>query len=122
MNQTSTTAPASSISSEAISSRAYELWEREGRPAGSDQRHWFEAEQQLRAASDRSVPQSPSRNSDITPLKGTRAGAAAESAATRNQPAPASTTSGSTASAPKSASGKRASANPFPGKKPSPAL
>lgn len=122
MNQTSTTTPSSSISAEAISNRAYELWESEGRPAGSDQRHWFEAEQQLRAASDRSVAQAPSRNSDVAPLKGTRAGAAVESAAARNRAAPAPSTAGSSASSSPKAAGKRASANPFPGKKPSPAL
>ncbi len=30
-----------------IETRAYFLWEREGRPHGRDQAHWFEAEAQL---------------------------------------------------------------------------
>ncbi|HEY3755358.1 MAG TPA: DUF2934 domain-containing protein [Opitutaceae bacterium] len=32
---------------EEISRRAYELWEKDGRPEGSEQDHWFRAEQQL---------------------------------------------------------------------------
>lgn len=100
MNQTTTTA-SSTISAEAISNRAYELWENEGRPEGSDQRHWLQAEQELRGATNTSTP---SRNSDVTPLKGTRAAAAVESSAARPTPAPAASKS----------TGKRASASPFP--------
>jgi len=32
---------------EQVSVRAYELWEKEGRPHGRDQAHWFEAERQM---------------------------------------------------------------------------
>lgn len=34
---------------EAIRTRAYELWERAGRPDGGHEEHWLEAERQLRA-------------------------------------------------------------------------
>jgi hypothetical protein len=34
-------------SADAIQRRAYELWENEGRPEGSDMRHWLQAEQEL---------------------------------------------------------------------------
>jgi len=34
---------------EAIAQRAYEIWEREGYPVGSDQEHWFRAERELRS-------------------------------------------------------------------------
>lgn len=123
MNQTIPTANSSIVSAEAISTRAYELWEKEGRVDGKDQHYWFQAEQELRGASnhsDGSTAKTPARNSDVKPLKGTRAGAAAESAASRvATPSPTSSTSSS--SAPKPA-GKRASASPFPGKKPTPAL
>jgi hypothetical protein len=33
-----------------IAKRAYELWEREGRPQGRDQHYWFTAEAALRMA------------------------------------------------------------------------
>ncbi|MDO8542456.1 MAG: DUF2934 domain-containing protein [Opitutaceae bacterium] len=35
------------ISADAISRRAYELWEQEGRPDGADLRHWLQAEKEL---------------------------------------------------------------------------
>ncbi|MES2695286.1 MAG: DUF2934 domain-containing protein [Verrucomicrobiota bacterium] len=119
MNQTSSTTNSSAstdLSADAISNRAYELWENEGRPEGSDQRHWFQAEQELRNSVSRNGSQSaptPSRNSDVAPLKGTRAGAAVESAAARSSaPTP---TSSSSSQASRSNGGKRASASPFPG-------
>jgi hypothetical protein len=34
--------------SDAVSRRAYELWEQEGRPEGCDLRHWLQAEQECR--------------------------------------------------------------------------
>lgn len=34
---------------ERIAARAYQLWEAQGRPEGTDREHWFEAERQLRA-------------------------------------------------------------------------
>jgi len=37
-------------SDERIRRRAYEIWEREGRPNGRDQEHWREAEAELAGA------------------------------------------------------------------------
>lgn len=37
------------LNADAISRRAYELWEQEGRPEGRDLHHWLRAEQQLMA-------------------------------------------------------------------------
>jgi hypothetical protein len=34
---------------ERIRARAYELWEADGRPEGCEERHWHEAEAQVRA-------------------------------------------------------------------------
>jgi hypothetical protein len=36
------------LSHDQIAVRAYELWEAQGRPEGTDRENWFEAEQQLR--------------------------------------------------------------------------
>lgn len=49
MNPSSSTdsSIASSTNADAVSRRAYELWENEGRPEGSDLRHWLQAEQEL---------------------------------------------------------------------------
>jgi hypothetical protein len=33
-----------------IAARAHQLWLEEGQPHGSDERHWLQAEQELRAA------------------------------------------------------------------------
>jgi hypothetical protein len=33
---------------EAIAKRAFEIWDREGRPQGQDQEHWYRAECELR--------------------------------------------------------------------------
>lgn len=112
MNQSTASAASSTISADAISQRAYELWENEGRPEGSDQRHWFQAEQQLRENG-----QSSSRNSDVTPLKGTRAAAAVEKSTVKSNSSPTSTTTASLGSSSPKPAGKRASASPFPGKK-----
>ena len=35
-------------SQEAIGTRAFEIWMSEGQEQGHDQKHWFEAERQLR--------------------------------------------------------------------------
>ena len=36
------------MTSQDIGARAYEIWEKEGRPHGRDWAHWFEAERMLR--------------------------------------------------------------------------
>jgi hypothetical protein len=38
---------ATETSSLAIARRAYQLWEAEGRPDGSDVRHWLQAEEEI---------------------------------------------------------------------------
>ena len=43
---------------EEVEHRAYEIWEREGRPEGRDIEHWFAAERQLLGA-DVQVTQTP---------------------------------------------------------------
>ena len=91
------------IGADAISRRAYEIWEREGRPDGCDLRHWLEAEQELREqpggtgstepASNAGNVSSGPRNtgSDVRPLQGTRAAAAANRENKRGSAAPFST-------------------------------
>lgn len=81
MNQTSSTD--SSISSpsnaDAVSRRAYELWENEGRPEGCDLRHWLQAESELgsnRTGNEMRMERPTNTGSDVNPLQGTRAAAA----------------------------------------------
>ncbi len=45
-------APRPQLTHEMIAKRAYEIWCGKGRPAGTEERNWFEAEQQLFEASD----------------------------------------------------------------------
>lgn len=37
------------ITYQQISQRAYEIWEREGKPEGREQEHWLQAEHELRS-------------------------------------------------------------------------
>jgi hypothetical protein len=78
---------------DAISRRAYELWEKEGRPEGSDLRHWLQAEQELRSnpSSDGALAENDSpRNlgADTRPLRGARGAAANNRAIKRGSTAP----------------------------------
>jgi hypothetical protein len=41
--------------------RSYQIWEKEGRPHGRDQEHWFRAEREL-AATDRPVKRAAARS------------------------------------------------------------
>jgi hypothetical protein len=36
------------VTNDQIAQRAFEIWEREGRPQGRDQDHWYQAEAELR--------------------------------------------------------------------------
>lgn len=45
------------IDTEAIRRRAYEIWEREGRPEGQAEAHWFAAQADM--AEDPDLPGSP---------------------------------------------------------------
>jgi hypothetical protein len=83
-DQSVDSATTSPLGPDIISRRAYELWEKEGRPEGSDLRHWLQAEQELRSnasPSDNGVISSDelARQSatDTRPLQGTRAASAA---------------------------------------------
>jgi hypothetical protein len=40
----------------AIAVRAYEIWEKQGRPHGSDQEHWLQAAAELAAIEERRTP------------------------------------------------------------------
>jgi hypothetical protein len=110
MNQHSSTD--SSVSSgngrtDAISRRAYELWEKDGRPEGCELRHWLQAEQELGATSSADngkLPQNGngSRSSDSTMSARTTAADTRPMQGTRGAP-------------PAPASNKRGSASPFSG-------
>jgi hypothetical protein len=85
-----------SSSADAVSRRAYELWEQEGRPEGADLRHWLQAEHELRGRSSENGMQNENatttpRNTgtDTRPLQGTRAAAAVNRDAKRGPAAPA---------------------------------
>ncbi len=52
------------IDTEAIRRRAYEIWEREGRPGGRDQAHWLLAKAEL--SGDPDLPGSPGGGADGT--------------------------------------------------------
>jgi hypothetical protein len=41
-----------SVEEDRIRRRAYEIWEREGRPHGEDMRHWLRAFQEIAASAD----------------------------------------------------------------------
>lgn len=45
------TAPIPQITTETIAARAYNLWEKDGRPNGRDTEYWFQAENQLKQES-----------------------------------------------------------------------
>jgi hypothetical protein len=87
----STSLPHHGLTAEAVSRRAYELWEQEGRPESRDLHHWLRAEQQLLAEQNRSNGAGSSNassarpaNTDTQPLQGTRAGAAMNRDASTN--------------------------------------
>lgn len=53
-NSSNTSAPHHGLTAEAISRRAYELWEQEGRPESRDLHHWLRAEKELLAEQGKS--------------------------------------------------------------------
>lgn len=58
-------APAHTPTFEDISRRAYELWEKDGRPEGNEQQHWYQAEKEL-SQRDRTRP-IPSQSASSAP-------------------------------------------------------
>ena len=104
-------------SADSISRRAYEIWEREGRPEGCDLKHWLQAEQEMSADPDREARNAATGSArdtgtDTRPLQGTRAAQASSRGAKRNSGAPFATDkngggSGNTNPAGGSGAGKR---------------
>lgn len=45
-----------SLTNDDIARRAFEIWERNGRPEGRDQEHWDQAEKELRQQTAKSTP------------------------------------------------------------------
>ena len=63
---------------ERIRTRAYELWEAEGRPPGREVEHWLQAAQELAAEQQRSAPRTRTqRTVAASPAKRTPATATA---------------------------------------------
>lgn len=90
---TETSVASSNQAPDAVSRRAYEIWEREGRPEGCDLKHWLQAERELSVgpAREEKKPASHSaRNTgtDTRPLQGTRAAQATSRETRRNSGAP----------------------------------
>lgn len=72
------------VSVEEVQLRSYMIWEREGRPMGRDQEHWFRAQAEL--AEDAGAPEvstaAPAKRKASAP-KGTKAGAAKKAPAAK---------------------------------------
>jgi hypothetical protein len=82
-SNSSTTKPHHGLTADAISRRAYELWEREGRPESRDLHHWLRAEQELLAEMNgRNAPAetNPAPNTD-QPLQSSRTSGPSQSKA-----------------------------------------
>ena len=120
MNPTSSTDTSyTPPSSDAISRRAYELWEREGRPDGADLRHWLQAEQELNANRQETPTRSEgsamrTANTDVRPLQGTRAGSAMNRETKRGTSAPFSGEKSSVSNGNSQAAARRRPANAPP--------
>ena len=126
MNENSSSNPSISASqhgltAEAISRRAYELWEQEGRPENRDLHHWLRAEQELLAEQGKSSSKSgnsraeTAENSDwLKPekdlLQQNRSGGAARA---QNTDQPMQAARAITGGRDTKSSGKRGSAAPF---------
>ncbi|HXV24150.1 MAG TPA: DUF2934 domain-containing protein [Alphaproteobacteria bacterium] len=50
-----------------IRERAYQIWQKEGRPLGHHERHWYQAEAEIRAGErTKSVPHPKTKNSSAS--------------------------------------------------------
>ena len=93
----------SSPDAEAISRRAYELWEQEGRPDGADLRHWLQAEKEVSTRQEQNSTskstEAGSRNAptDTRPLQGMRSTGTVNRDVKRGSIAPFSTEKNATA-------------------------
>jgi hypothetical protein len=68
------------VAHEEIARRAYELWEQDGCPGGCSERHWLEAERQLRGSSFGGAPSEKDAREEARAIKASaerRAGAPA---------------------------------------------
>jgi Protein of unknown function (DUF2934) len=65
-----------------VRTRAYAIWEREGRPEGGAERHWGEAEEELRTE-ERGGARAPAAGAGETPGKAGRGARPARTDATR---------------------------------------
>jgi hypothetical protein len=64
------------IDREAISTLAFELWVGRGRPEGSPEQDWFEAERILRATAESTLTSDAEATSTASPLRGSKSMAA----------------------------------------------
>jgi hypothetical protein len=97
-NTSTTSLSSTGASAEAISRRAYQIWEQEGRPEGCDLRHWLQAEQELGSDHNGNGAGAPENGAaaaarydelgtaqatpvETRPLQGTRTGSTAKRAA-----------------------------------------
>lgn len=64
--------PEPELSPQEIAERAYQIFEREGRPDGQDQEHWFRAERELQSERARSVQSAPSSTRQLRPEEAPR--------------------------------------------------
>jgi hypothetical protein len=90
-NPTSTSSTSSAVSADAISRRAYEIWEQEGRPENGDLRHWLQAEQELGSrtssgTSSSSASASTAAKNTDRPLQGARGATATKKSGSSASP------------------------------------
>jgi hypothetical protein len=64
------------VDSDAITKLAYELWVGRGRPEGSPEQDWFEAERILRAAAESTLTSDAETPSTAPPTRGSKSMAA----------------------------------------------
>ncbi len=97
----------SDIPAEAISRRAYELWEQEGRPDGCDLRHWLQAQKELGESQPASTIVSSASEQDglrsVAPVPQTNGGTEGRTPQTPRTPGTGSREAKRTASTPLSA-------------------
>jgi hypothetical protein len=110
-SNTSTSSSHHGLTAEAISRRAYEIWEKEGRPENRDLHHWLRAEKELldEQAKQQSATQSGSATSSSASSPATSAGTG--NTDTQLQGSRGATVAGRDTKQPPS---KRSSGNPFP--------
>src|SRR3954470_11267317 len=102
MNQqasTDTSANSANGGTDAVSRRAYELWEKDGRPEGCELRHWLQAEQELGATTSPDNGKQPQNGSATRPSDATNT-ARNTSADTRPMPGTRGATTATPAAAP----------------------